>query len=109
MSRQAVIIGSGHGVPSKIVTNQDLEAIVDTSDAWIVQRTGIKERRIVQQGEHTGTLSVAAAKRFYLLDLYGKAEKDDLTPVEKQQLRLLAEQLKKEATAAHERWLQENE
>ncbi len=54
-------------------------------------------------------LSVAAAKRFYLLDRYGKAEKDDLTPVEKKQLRLLAEQLKKEATAAHERWLQENE
>jgi hypothetical protein len=54
-------------------------------------------------------LHVAAAGLFYMLDLYGKDEKDDLTPAEKKQLRLLAEQLKKEATAAHERWLKENE
>ena len=54
-------------------------------------------------------LHVPAARLFYMLDLYGKDEKDDLTPAEKKQLRLLAEQLKKEATAAHERWLKENE
>jgi 3-oxoacyl-[acyl-carrier-protein] synthase-3 len=61
MSRRAVITGTGHGVPSRIVTNKDLETIVDTSDEWIAQRTGIRERRIITQGEHTGTLALAAS------------------------------------------------
>ncbi len=52
-------------------------------------------------------LHVPTAKRFYLLDIYGKDEKDDLSAGEKKQLRQLAEQLKKEATASYERWLQE--
>ena len=43
-----------------------------------------------------------------MLDVYGKDEKDDLTAAEKRQLRRLAEQLKREAIAAHERWLEEN-
>jgi hypothetical protein len=51
----------------------------------------------------------AAAKLFYMLDVYGKDEKDDLTAPEKKQLRLLAEQLKRETTVAHERRLKENE
>jgi hypothetical protein len=54
-------------------------------------------------------LYVAAVKRFYMLDLYDKDEKDDLSPGEKKQLRRLAEQLKREATAAYERSLKENE
>ena len=41
------ILGTGHYVPNQIVTNHDLEKIVDTSDEWIVSRTGIKERRKV--------------------------------------------------------------
>lgn len=54
-------------------------------------------------------LHVPAAKRFYLLDVYGKDEKDDLSANEKKQLRRLAEQLKQEAKAAYEWWLKENE
>ena len=54
-------------------------------------------------------LYVPAAKRFYLLDVYGKDEKDDLSANEKNQLRQLAERLKQEAKAAYERGLKENE
>ena len=54
-------------------------------------------------------LHVPAAKRFYLLDVYGKDEKADLSANEKKQLRQLAEQLKREAKAAYERWLKENQ
>jgi hypothetical protein len=65
------------------------------------------------QGKRGGArviyLHVAAAKRFYMIDVYGKNEKDDLLPKEKKQLRLLAEQLKREATAAYERSPKENE
>jgi hypothetical protein len=53
-------------------------------------------------------LHVPAAQRFYLLDIYGKDEKDDLSANEKKQLRQLAQQLKKEAIASYERWLQEH-
>jgi hypothetical protein len=53
-------------------------------------------------------LHVPAANRFYLLDIYGKDEKDDLSAQEKNQLRQLAELLKKEAIASYEGWLQEN-
>lgn len=54
-------------------------------------------------------LHVPDAKRFYLLDIYGKDEKVDLSPTEKKLLRMLAEELKTEAKAAYRRWLQENE
>ena len=47
------IIGTGTGVPSRIVTNEDLAKIVDTSDEWIVSRTGIMERRIAADDEAT--------------------------------------------------------
>ncbi len=53
-------------------------------------------------------LHVPMAKRFYLLDIYGKDEKDDLSYDEKKQLRKLAERLKREAIATYERWLGEN-
>ncbi|MCJ7685390.1 MAG: 3-oxoacyl-ACP synthase, partial [Desulfobacteraceae bacterium] len=43
---QSHIIGTGSAVPERILTNKDLESIVDTSDEWIIRRTGIKERRI---------------------------------------------------------------
>jgi len=63
MSRRAVIQSIGHGLPSKIMTNADLEKIVDTSDEWIAQRTGIRERRICQgPNESTGSLALDAAK-----------------------------------------------
>jgi len=48
--RRATITAIGHYVPEKLLTNADLEKMVDTSDEWIVTRTGIRERRILQQG-----------------------------------------------------------
>jgi 3-oxoacyl-[acyl-carrier-protein] synthase-3 len=59
----STILGAGHYVPSKVVTNDDLAKLMQTSDEWIVQRTGIKERRFI---EHSGIgasdLAVPAAK-----------------------------------------------
>jgi 3-oxoacyl-[acyl-carrier-protein] synthase III len=61
MSIQAVVQGIGHGVPEKVLSNSDLEALVDTNDEWIVQRTGIKERRICSPEETPSTLGIMAA------------------------------------------------
>jgi 3-oxoacyl-[acyl-carrier-protein] synthase-3 len=57
------IAGLGCYVPEKRLTNFDLERIVDTSDEWIVQRTGIRERRIAAAHEVTSTMAVAAARQ----------------------------------------------
>ena len=57
---RAVIAGCGMAMPDARLTNADLEARMDTSDAWIVERTGIRERRIAHDDETTGTLAVAA-------------------------------------------------
>jgi len=57
------ILGTGHYVPERILTNQELEAKVDTSDEWIVSRTGIRERHIAAEGETTSDMASAAAKR----------------------------------------------
>jgi len=62
MPTRAVIVGTGHAVPPKIVTNHDIAQIVDTSDEWIVQRTGIKERRVTSSDETAATLSNEAAQ-----------------------------------------------
>src|SRR5947209_5317780 len=59
----AIIAGTGSSVPEKRLTNDDLSKLVDTNDEWIVQRTGIKERRIVSAGESTATLATAAARK----------------------------------------------
>ncbi len=60
--RRARIIACGSALPQRIVTNDDLAAIVDTSDEWIVQRTGIRERRIAGEGETTSSLALEAAR-----------------------------------------------
>lgn len=60
-SPHAVITGIGSAVPDRILTNADLEKIVDTSDEWITQRTGIRERRIVSDGESTADLATASS------------------------------------------------
>ena len=57
------IAGFGRYVPERRLTNQDLEKMVDTSDEWIVQRTGIRERRIAAPEQVTSSLGVAAAKQ----------------------------------------------
>lgn len=59
---RARIVGTGSYVPEKVLTNQDLEAMVDTNDEWIVSRTGIKERRITSNGQASSSLATFAAK-----------------------------------------------
>lgn len=59
---KAKIAGVGKYVPPKVLTNFDLEKIVDTSDEWIVTRTGIKERHIAAEGESTSTMAAKAAE-----------------------------------------------
>lgn len=61
--RYANIIGWGKYVPSRVITNHDLEARLDTSDEWIRTRTGIRERRIVGPGESTSDMAVAASRQ----------------------------------------------
>jgi 3-oxoacyl-[acyl-carrier-protein] synthase-3 len=61
VTASSTIIGWGTTVPDARVTNADLEARLDTNDAWIVERTGIRERRIAGPGESTATLAVEAA------------------------------------------------
>ena len=60
---RAQIIGTGSDVPPKIITNDDLAKIVDTSDEWIRTRTGIRERRVSDPGTATSDLAVIAAER----------------------------------------------
>ena len=62
MSIRAVIHGRGHSVPDKVLTNADFERMVDTDSEWIVQRTGIEERRVCTAEESTSTLAIAAGK-----------------------------------------------
>ncbi len=57
------IIATGSYVPEKVITNHDLERIVDTSDEWIVTRTGIRERRIADSNTATSDLATMAARR----------------------------------------------
>ncbi|MEL7453101.1 MAG: 3-oxoacyl-ACP synthase, partial [Pseudomonadota bacterium] len=56
------IAGVGSYLPSRVMTNDDLSALVDTSDQWIRERTGIRERHIAAEGELTSDLAVAAAR-----------------------------------------------
>jgi 3-oxoacyl-[acyl-carrier-protein] synthase III len=58
---RSVVLGVGRYLPELILTNAELARKVDTSDEWIVQRTGIRERRIAAPGETTSDLAVKAA------------------------------------------------
>jgi len=59
---RSVVLGCGSYLPQHVLTNQDLAKKVDTSDEWIVQRTGIRERHVAAPGEHTSDLALAAAR-----------------------------------------------
>jgi len=61
-NRTVSIIGTGSYVPERVLTNADLEAMVETTDQWIMDRTGIRERRIAAEGEFTSHLAAAAAR-----------------------------------------------
>ena len=56
------ILGTGSYLPARILTNADLEKLVDTNDQWIVERTGIRERHIAAEGEFTSDLATRAAR-----------------------------------------------
>ncbi len=59
--RRSTVAGIGHALPKRVVTNAELAAKIDTSDEWIVERTGIRQRHIAGEGETTATLGTAAA------------------------------------------------
>ncbi|MDZ4200012.1 MAG: beta-ketoacyl-ACP synthase III [Kiritimatiellia bacterium] len=61
--RTVSIVGTGSYLPSRILTNHDLAGMVDTSDEWIVTRTGMKERRLAAESEATSDLGAEAARR----------------------------------------------
>ncbi len=60
--RHSRILGTGSHLPDKVLTNRDLESLVDTTDEWIVSRTGIRERHIAADGETTSDLALHAAR-----------------------------------------------
>jgi 3-oxoacyl-[acyl-carrier-protein] synthase-3 len=59
---RSVVLGCGSYLPSRVLSNADLSRMVDTSDEWIVQRTGIRERRIAANGELTSDIALHAAR-----------------------------------------------
>jgi 3-oxoacyl-[acyl-carrier-protein] synthase III len=72
--RAAGILGTGTALPEKVITNFDLEKIVETSDRWITERTGIQERRQAAPNETTSTLSVKASRQ--ALEMAGITARD---------------------------------
>jgi len=68
------ITGTGSYLPAKVLTNKDLESIVETSDEWIVARTGIRERHIAADGEFTSDLALHACRR--ALEAAGRSAED---------------------------------
>ena len=63
MNKPVGIIGTGSFLPDNVVTNFDLEKMVDTHDQWIRERTGIEERRIAPEGMNTSYMATEAAKK----------------------------------------------
>src|SRR3989442_8703021 len=61
--RGATIAGTGMYVPDRVLTNADFERMVDTTDAWIVERTGIRERRIAAPDQASSDLALIASRR----------------------------------------------
>jgi 3-oxoacyl-[acyl-carrier-protein] synthase-3 len=59
---RSVVLGCGSYLPSRVVTNAELSGMVDTSDEWITQRTGIRERHIAAEGETTSEMGIKAAR-----------------------------------------------
>jgi len=59
--RYARITGTGHFMPEKVISNHDLEQMVETTDEWITERTGIKERHVVEGSQTTGDIAYQAS------------------------------------------------
>ncbi len=69
MSQNAGIIGMGHAYPSGILTNADLEKIVETSDDWITTRTGIKQRHKAADNEYTSQFGTLGGEAWHWKEL----------------------------------------
>lgn len=63
MIRRAVLLGTGSALPPRVVSNSELAETVETSDEWITERTGIRQRHIAADGETTATLATEAARK----------------------------------------------
>ena len=63
MSAAGKIVGAGRSLGSRTITNYDLEKVLDTDNAWVVERTGIKERHFVDDDEDCATLAADASKK----------------------------------------------
>src|SRR5215831_4393035 len=63
MLHRSRLLGIGMSVPSRVVTNHDLARMMETTNEWIIERTGIEERRWVSEGETGATLAAAASKQ----------------------------------------------
>ena len=63
MTVNSIILSTGSYLPERILTNADLEKMVDTTDEWITQRSGIKERHIAADNETTGDMAINAARK----------------------------------------------
>ena len=63
MTLRSVITGSGSALPQRAVSNAEMAQMVDTTDEWIVERTGIRNRYIAGEGETTSSLAILAARR----------------------------------------------
>jgi len=74
MIRRSVVLGTGSALPARAVSNEELARTVDTSDAWIRERTGISTRHIAGEGETTSTLATEAAQK--ALEMAGIAASD---------------------------------
>ena len=74
MIRRSILLGTGSALPKRVVTNAELAETVDTSDEWIVERTGIRARHIAGEGETTATLATDAARA--ALEVAGLAAQD---------------------------------
>ena len=75
--KRCVILGTGSYLPDRVLTNFDLEKMVDTSDEWIVERSGIRERRIASDDQATSDLGVPAVRNA-IEDAGTKAEQIDM-------------------------------
>jgi 3-oxoacyl-[acyl-carrier-protein] synthase-3 len=60
---RSVLRGTGSYLPDRIITNAEMEKMVETSDEWIVQRTGIRARHVAAENQSTSDMAIKAAKR----------------------------------------------
>jgi len=75
MMPHARIMGTGSSIPKRILSNKDLESIVDTTDEWIIRRTGIKERRISSNGERESTTDLTTQASLKAIEMAGISPK----------------------------------